>query len=47
MDILKFKKTGDVYFDGYEENGDIKSLKAVADKVGGWQKMIILEKQNG
>jgi len=27
MDILKFKKTGDVYFVQYEENEDIKSLK--------------------
>jgi hypothetical protein len=27
MDILKFKKTGDVYFVQYEENEDIKTLK--------------------
>lgn len=27
MNILKFKKTGDVYFVQYEENEDIKSLK--------------------
>jgi hypothetical protein len=27
MDVLKFKKTGDVYFVQYEENLDIKTLK--------------------
>jgi hypothetical protein len=27
MDVLKFKKTGDVYFVQYEENMDIKTLK--------------------
>ena len=27
MDVLKFKKTGDVYFVQYEENEDIKTLK--------------------
>ncbi|MDR0472352.1 MAG: hypothetical protein LBH43_01590 [Treponema sp.] len=27
MDVLKFKKTGDVYFIQYEENEDIKTLK--------------------
>jgi len=27
MEIIKFKKTGDVYFVGYEENEDIKTLK--------------------
>ena len=27
MEILKFKKTGDVYFVQYEENEDIKTLK--------------------
>jgi hypothetical protein len=27
MEILKFKKTGDVYFVQYEENKDIKTLK--------------------
>jgi hypothetical protein len=27
MDVLKFKKTGDVYFVQYEENQDIKTLK--------------------
>ena len=27
MDVLKFRKTGDVYFVQYEENGDIKTLK--------------------
>ena len=27
MDVLKFRKTGDVYFVQYEENQDIKTLK--------------------
>lgn len=27
MDVLKFKKTGDVYFVQYEENEDVKTLK--------------------
>jgi protein-tyrosine-phosphatase len=27
MDVLKFKKTGDVYFVQYEENKDIKTIK--------------------
>jgi protein-tyrosine-phosphatase len=27
MDVVKFKKTGDVYFVQYEENEDIKTLK--------------------
>jgi hypothetical protein len=27
MDVMKFKKTGDVYFVQYEENKDIKTLK--------------------
>jgi protein-tyrosine-phosphatase len=27
MDVVKFKKTGDVYFVQYEENQDIKTLK--------------------
>jgi hypothetical protein len=31
MDILKFKKTGDVYFVQYEENEDIKTLKTEDD----------------
>ena len=29
MDVLKFKKTGDVYFVQYEENRDIKTIKTV------------------
>jgi len=29
MDILKFKKTGDVWFVQYEENEDVKTLKTV------------------
>jgi hypothetical protein len=31
MDVLKFKKTGDVYFVQYEENQDTKTLKTIDD----------------